>query len=174
MESAFIALVGVLVGILCNEHFRRKNRIEAYSLKLFEKRLTVHEELFSLFQNAYSIVSEMIENESLSQEERHDIASGVIMPLCEFLDENEFYLDNYLTVQVSTAYIGSEDIGDIEDETEREAAKSKIRQDYMSTKKMIIAESGAAEAFKHFKSVSKSSPDSAVIRYMKELDKNKV
>ncbi|MAL98309.1 MAG: hypothetical protein CL583_07630 [Alteromonadaceae bacterium] len=134
----------------------------------------MHEELFALFQKANSLITEMLDDDDLSKEERHEIVSGVIMPLCEFVDEHEFYLDDYLAVQVAAVYMGSEDVGDIEDETERESAKFKIRQDYKTTKKMIIEESGAAEAFKHFKSVSKSKPNSAVISYMKELEKNKV
>ena len=174
MENALIALVGVLIGILCAEHFRRKNRIEFYSQKVFDKRLAIHEELFGLMQDSYSVISNLMEHEGLSEDERKDIASSVIIPICEYTDKNQFYLDKYLTVQVSSAFMGAEDVMGYSDPVVREAEKSKIMQAYAESKDMIISESGAAEVFKHFKNISKSNPDSSVIRYMKSLEKDKV
>ena len=145
MENALIALVGVLIGILCTEHFRRKNRIEFYSQKVFDKRLAIHEELFSLMQGSYSIISNLMEHEGLTEDERKDIASSVIIPICEYTDKNQFYLDKYLIVQVSTVFMGSEDVIGYSDPVIREAEKSKIRQAYAESKDMIISESGAAE-----------------------------
>lgn len=173
MESALIALISVLVGILCNEHFRRKNRIEYYSQKIFDNRLIVHEKLFHLLQQSYEIASELMSGETYSEEERKEIIGPVIHSICEFTDLNEFYLDKYLTVHVCTAFMGAEDIMGYADEAERESARMKVRSAYKTAKDMIISESGAAEVFKHFKSISKSKPDSAVIRYIKELEKNK-
>ena len=174
MESALIALVGVLVGILCNEHFRRRNRIEFYSQKVFEKRLKIHEDLFTLFQEGYTVAAEVMENEELSEEERHEIISSVILPLCQYTDKHELYLDKYLTVQVASAYMGAEDIMGYADELTRESERSKIQQSYLKAKSIIIEESGASEVLKHFKTISKSKPDSNIIRYMKSLEKNKV
>lgn len=70
MESALIALAGVLIGILCNEHFRRRNRIEFYSQKIFDKRLSVYENLFVMLQDGYEIVCDVMEDEDLSEYER--------------------------------------------------------------------------------------------------------
>jgi hypothetical protein len=174
MENALIALVGVLIGILCSEHFRRNNRIEFYSQKVFDKRLSIHEELFSLMQNSYSVISSLMEQEGLSESERKDIATSVILPICEFTDKNQFYLDKYLSVQVASVFMGSEDVMGYSDPLVRGAERSIIMTAYAESKDMIISESGATEVFKHFKNISKSKPDSSVIRYMKSLEKNKV
>jgi hypothetical protein len=48
MEEALIGLLGVLVGLFVNEHFRKTNRIENYSSTVFEKRLKIYEELMAI------------------------------------------------------------------------------------------------------------------------------
>lgn len=45
MEKALIALVGVLVGLLVSEQFRRRARLEAYARVVFHKRLAAYEAL---------------------------------------------------------------------------------------------------------------------------------
>lgn len=134
VEKALIALLGVLIGILINEYFRRKSRIEYYSQKIFERRLKVHEELFSLLKKSHSIIGEMHSNEDLTSEERHEIVSSVILGLCEFGDENDFYLDKYLSAQVATLFMGSEDIAEIEDPTVKKAEISKFNMNYLATR----------------------------------------
>jgi hypothetical protein len=47
MDSALIALIGVLIGILTNEYLRRNNRIEKYSEKLFDKKLEIYKTTLS-------------------------------------------------------------------------------------------------------------------------------
>ncbi len=39
MEGALIGLAGLLIGILLNEYYRRKSRIEQYSAQVFEKKV---------------------------------------------------------------------------------------------------------------------------------------
>ena len=174
MEKALIGLLGVLIGILCTEYFRRRNRIEIYSHKIFERRLKIHEDLFSKLKKAHAIIGDMSSKNSLSSNERHEIVSSIILDLCEFCDENDFYIDKYLTAQVATLFMGSEEIADIKDVAERKVEISRINQNYLATRKMIVKESGAHEVFKHFKTISKSSLDSDVIRHLKEIEKNKV
>lgn len=55
MESALIALVGVLAGILLNEYFRKRNLVEVYSQKVFDKHLKVHEDLLNIFRCSYLV-----------------------------------------------------------------------------------------------------------------------
>jgi len=174
MESALIGLAGIIFGVFFGEYFRRRNRIEVYSQKIFDKRLNIHEELYSRFVAGNDIISEVMTNEELSDEERNGLVSLVINPLCKFMDNNGFYLNNYLTVQVATAYMGAENVLTHDSELEIESAKSKIYEKSKETQQMIIEESGAAEVFKHFSSISKSKPDSDVIKIIKELEKARV
>ncbi|WP_217519081.1 hypothetical protein [Vibrio metschnikovii] len=174
MESAIIGFIGVIVGAFLGEYFRRKNRIEAYSHKVFDRRLKAHEELYSMFVSAKDIIHEVMENRELSDDERQQLVSSVIMPLCQFMDKNGFYLNDYLTVQVATAYMGAEDVLSVENELEQAVEKSKINEKYKATMQMIINESGVAEVNKHFTKISKSSPTSPVIERVKELQKARV
>ncbi len=90
------------------------------------------------------------------------------------MDKNGFYLNDYLTVQVATAYMGSEDVLSIESELEQAAERSKISEQYKATMQMIISESGVAEVNKHFTKVSKSRLTSPVIERVRELQKARV
>lgn len=107
MESAWIGLAGLLIGVLLGEYFHRNKRIEIYSQKVFDKRLSVHEELYKIF-----------------------------------LESNE--LDAI-------------------------SVRSKVYESAKITKKMILEEAGVTEVFKHFSTISKSKPNSAVIRYFRRL-----
>ena len=62
MDGALIGLVGLLIGGLLNEHYRRKSRIEKYSSQVFEKRINIYEGLMSEIKLASSIINELIEN----------------------------------------------------------------------------------------------------------------
>jgi xanthosine utilization system XapX-like protein len=44
MGTALIGLLGVLVGISINEWLRKRNRIETYAARVFDKRLEIYEE----------------------------------------------------------------------------------------------------------------------------------
>lgn len=173
MEKALVALVGVLIGILLNEHFRKKSRIETYSQRIFDKRLEVYEGLMVLIQESYNVANEVIENSELSKEDRHAIISGTIAPIAKYTDDNALYLDSYIGAQATALLMGVEDIQDIEDSLEKEAEISRFRADYKATKEIIIADSGVAEVNKHFKAISKSNPNTPIIEYIKKQEKNK-
>ncbi|WP_206743745.1 hypothetical protein, partial [Aliivibrio fischeri] len=174
MESALIGLAGVVLGALLSEYFRRKNRIEIYSQKVFDKRLAIHEELYAMFVSGHDVVSEVMTNTELSKSEREDLTSSIIFPLCQFMDRNGFYLNDYLTVQVATAYMGAEDVLDNDSDLDIASARARVYELSKITKKMILEESGVTEAFKHFSVISKSKPDSDVIKRVKELEKARV
>lgn len=178
MESELIGLAGVVIGVVLGvglgEYFRRNNRIEVYSQKIFDKRLTIHEELFARFITGNYVISEVMKNTALSEEERANLVSSVIIPICEFMDQNAFYINKYLIAQVATTYIGAEDVLTHENDLDITAARSKVYKSSKATKKMILEESGVTEAFKHFSTISKSKPDSEVIKRIKELERLQV
>lgn len=171
MESALIGLVGILLGIVLGEYFHRNKRIEVYSQKVFDKRLSVHEKLYTIFVEGGEIISEAMTNTALNEVERKSLVSSVIHSLCTFMDTNAFYLNDAVMVQVATAYMGAEDVLNYDDDLKIATAKEKIYNSSRATKEIILQESGVTEVFKHFSTVSKSKPDSAVIRYFRSIKK---
>jgi len=61
MESAIVGCLGLLLGVVLGEFFRRRRRIEVYAQKVFEKRLEIHEELHALMRAAYVVAVEVME-----------------------------------------------------------------------------------------------------------------
>jgi hypothetical protein len=96
MEAALVGLAGVLLGAFLGEYFRRRNRIEIYSQKVFERRLEVYEELMKLVQAAYKAADEVMTNSELTEGERHSLMSATILPIAEYADHNALYIDSYV------------------------------------------------------------------------------
>lgn len=172
MEPALIGLIGVLIGALLAEHFRRRNLIDAYSQKIFERRLEIYEGLMALVQNAYTVASGVIENVNLTPEERHEAISEAILAIAGYTDENALYIDTHVAANSIAMAMGVEDIQDIEGDTEREAEIAVFRMNYKAAKQMILEESGIHQINQHLKLISKSKPNSPVIQRIKELEKN--
>ena len=106
MEQALIGLGGIIVGILITEYFRRRNRVEVYSQKIFDKRLQIYEELFSLTQHGNDVATQLIDDVSLSKDERLNLIGDEIMNIAEFIDKNEIYIDKYISAQCMYIFNG--------------------------------------------------------------------
>ena len=170
MEAALIALVGVLVGALLAEHFRRGNRIEAYSQKVFERRLEIYEELMKRVQGAYAVACDVIDDNSLNMEDRHAEISEAIHSIAGYVDENALYVDSYIAADCTAVFIGVEEFPDIEDLNERARAVQNFRSQYVAAKRNILEDSGIRQINDHFKLVSKAKVDSSLIKHLKELE----
>jgi len=177
MTEALIGLVGILIGLLLNEHFRRSNRIENYSSKVFEKRLEIYEKLIVLVNEKSSLVTDMIESigvlEELTEEVAHEVCFKAGLDLMEFCDANQLYLNDEITVHIGATFVGIEEIIDANKE-EKEIQLQKFRLAVGEAKKMIKAESGIEELDSLFKKITKARHNSPVIEYFRELKKNKV
>jgi hypothetical protein len=172
MEAALIGLVGVLLGAFLGEYFRRRNRIEAYSQKIFERRLEIYEGLVKLFRAANNVADGVMTASELTHGERQSLISSVIGPLAEYADNNALYIDAYVGAHVTAVYMGAEDVQSISDPIKREAEIAEFRALYKSTMKILLQESGVHEIAKHFRSVSRSQPDSPIIGRIKELERD--
>ncbi len=172
VEPALIALVGVLLGVLLGEYFRRRKRIEVYSERVFERRLEVYEKLMTLVQGAYTVASEVMSSGGLTEAERHDLMSAAILPIAEYVDDNALYVDPYVGAHVTAAFMGAEDVQAISDTRDREAAIAEFQALYKSTKRIILEESGVYQINKHFRLVSRSKPDSSIIGRIRELERD--
>ncbi|PHI35208.1 hypothetical protein CBQ28_20545 [Pseudoalteromonas sp. GCY] len=70
MEKIVVGLIGVLLGVLLNEYFRRNARIEKYSEKVFEKRLEVYESFSKEISLAASVISNLVDSEDFNAEQK--------------------------------------------------------------------------------------------------------
>jgi hypothetical protein len=173
MEAALIGLAGVLIGALLAEHFRRNNRIEAYSQKIFERRLEIYEELMKRVQAAYSVGCDVLEADELSKEDRLALVSEAILSIAGYVDENALYVDRYVAADCTAVLMGVEDIADITEPDERQTAIQRFRSHYVAAKQNILEESGIQQINDHFKLVSRPRVDSPLISRLKELEKER-
>jgi len=128
----------------------------------------------ALLQSGYGIACEVMENDKLSREERHELISEAIMPIASFVDKHGLYIDKYVAAHMTSAFMGAEDVLDEPDKNERESLVNVIRSSYKTAKEIVLAESGAEEINKHFRSISRSKPTSPVIDRIKYLEKDGV
>ena len=169
--AALIALAGVILGIFINEFFRRKNRVELFSKEVFQKRLSVYEELYEKMNKSSSISTEVIENSIYTKDERHEIWSAVVMEVAEFTDSNELYLNENIVVHCLASLMGVEDIYYIENPEEKKERLENLGESLVNAKKMIKAETGLEVLDKLFGSISKAKHESDIIAYFQERKK---
>jgi metal-dependent HD superfamily phosphatase/phosphodiesterase len=171
--AAIFGLIGIIVGIILNEVFRRKNRIESFASTVFERRLNIYEELFKKVQEAYEIADDVISNPAYSQEQRRDIVFVAGLDIAEFCDENAFFIDSDLGAHCTALLMGVEDIYPLGDEAEKQKAIREYRENRISTLRMIEEEAGVYQVKTLFKSISKPRLDSPFIAYLNELREEK-
>lgn len=173
MEAALIGLAGVLVGALLAEHFRRRNRIEPYSQKVFDRRLEIYEGLMTKVQEAYSTVSSMLDADNgLSTDENSAAIFVAGLEVAEYVDANVLYIDSYVASEASAMTLGASEIPSSTGKSRAEMEKD-FRSSYKRVKQLIIEESGVAQVNQHFRTVSKSRPGSPLIRRIQVLEKNR-
>jgi hypothetical protein len=176
MGALLQSLFGVaclLLGIAVNELVRRSNRIESYAGEIFKKRFTVYEDLWKLVRDAKPIADAVIEDSTLSAEERHGIVSKLVLDIAKFCEENSLYLNEDVTVHCCTVYMGVEDIATFSDEKERNLAISHLAEGYSKAREIIRAETGLKRLDSLFRKVTKANYSSAVIQYFREMKNRK-
>ena len=169
MVAAFIGLLGVLIGVLINEHFRRRNRIETYSSRIFDKRIQIYEELYSKVTACSKIITDLIENPKYSREERQDMVSAAVHDLAQFGDDNSFYVNDQINVQYMTLMMGVEDVYYIDAANKKEQEINRVWKHLRDTQDMIKKESGIEELDKLFKSITRAEHKSDIIDYYNKL-----
>ena len=165
IEAALIGLIGVLLGILLNEILRRKNRIEGYAARAFDKRLEIYEGLYERIGVAGEMAMDVIENSEYSTEQRHEIVSTAIHAIATWCDTNDMYINEELTVHCVPLLMGVEDIYGMADTKEKEDRTKQFREDFRSAKKMIRKEAGIEDIEGLFSSIVKPKRSSAIIDY---------
>lgn len=168
METALIGLLGVLIGILLNEMLRRRNRIESYATRVFDKRLEIYEGLYTRVCVSGEIANDVIKNPKYSQKERHEIVSATIHDIAGWCDSHEMYINEELAVHCTPLLMGVEEIYDIEDGNEKKDQIEQFRNNLQNAKKMIRKESGIQDIEKMFSSITKPKHTSPIIDYYRK------
>lgn len=169
--TGLIGMTGALVGATVNELFRRFNRIETYSAKVFEKRLEAYEGLMAHLQDAYDVATEVMKADELSADERLELISAVILNIAAFTDQHELYLDRELSGHCIATFMGTEDVCDLPTEAEREQARHTILDMYVEAKRMIREDSGVERVNRVFKKAARPRLTGDFIKRLRELQR---
>ena len=176
MTEAIIGLAGLLIGLLINEYFRKSNRIENYSSRVFDKRLTIYEELMLLVHEKYSLVLKVVENDEIPKEEARSICHSASKDIFEFCNANQLYLNKEIVIHIASAFSFVVAVFDMDMNHAEE--KSKLIQGFSkyieNAKQMILAESGIEELNDLFKKITKAKHSSEVIKFYRWGKKNKI
>ncbi len=171
MEEALIGLLGVLVGLLVNEYFRKNNRIENYSSKVFEKRLQIYEELMAIVDKNGILVSSTLENNKLTPKKKHEICFPAGLEALKFIDANQLYLNEEIGIHIGATFVMASDIADLDDDSKIKSSLIEFGHSIGQAKSMIKSESGVEELNNLFKKITKSKHSSPVIDYFRSLKK---
>jgi len=166
--APLFGIVGVAIGAFLNEFLRHRNRRELYAPKIFEKRLAAYEELVEKINEGSHVASEVISRDDLSAEQRHDLISVVVHSVGEFVEKNQLYLDEDLTVHCMALFMGVEEIHDAA-ENEKEDLLNHYYEMRKEALRMVAEDSGVAEINRLFKSINKPRIDGSLIQYYRNL-----
>ena len=165
--APLIGMAGVIAGVLLNEFVRRRNRRELYAPKIFEKRLAIYEGLAKHIHEGSEVANEVIENESLTPNERHALISAPISAIAQYMDENSLYIDEELAIHCTALFMGVEDIYDATaDEKKRLIENYHMRKEAL---RMIAEDSGIAEINRLFKAINRPKLSGPIIEKLREL-----
>lgn len=172
MDSALIGLVGVLIGALITEYFRRKSRLESFSGPIFEKRLAIYESLMNEFTLSYGVIFHLYEDNEISLSEKNDVAFHCGLKLMQFLDDNEFYLSEEIVVHIGMLFVGVSDVF-CEEKTDecRKITYEKFKRDCGETKRLIKTASGISTIDKLLTEITDAKPNSEYIKYFIKIKK---
>lgn len=171
MESALIGIIGVIIGIIANEFIRRKNRIESYAQKTFDKRLEIFNELYQRVSVCGKVGQQLIADRELALAERLEVVSREIFEIAEWCDLHGMYLEEEVTVHCVTLLMGLEDVQEMEDETQKKERINSFQEQLRYAKKMIKKESGIEDVNRSFTSMTKAKYSSPVIDYYRKQKK---
>ena len=169
MEQALIGLVGILLGLIISEYFRRNSRVETFAKEIFQKRLKIYETLYYKINNARSIASDIFANPEYSKDERHAIWSEVVMDIAEYNDKHALFLHDEIIVHCLSSLMGIDEYYYIDKSEEKEKYIQQFRDNCVNLIGMIKNEVGLTKIQKLFGKITGAKHESEIIKYYKEL-----
>jgi hypothetical protein len=162
MESALIALAGVLTGMVLTEYYRRLSRIEKYSSTVFDKRLEIYERFLRLLHSSANKVRDVIEEPSLTEEAAHEQVMAATLKLMHYCDRHPLFIHQEITVHCGAVFTGALDVIEMPPQ-ERPRGLDAFNRGVRQAIRMITAESGVEELNKLFRAITNSDPNSDIV-----------
>lgn len=166
--GALIGLVGVPLGILLGEFLRRRQRAEQFAAAIFAKRLEAYDTLMTILIESHGIAVNVINNPTLSADERHDLISVAIAPIAEHVTRSVLYIDEELGAHCTALFMGAEEFQD-QSEEERQESERQLNRDWIETRRMILEDSGVMRVNRLFRDINRPRISSPVIERIREL-----
>lgn len=166
----YISIATFIFGFIIAELIRRWNRAETFNSCIFNTRLKVYCDLFSLIANVYSEMTEFIETAKKDSDsygtEIEEIHFSIVEPLLRFIDENALFLSEELCIQCSAMFMcNAWEDGDWLRYSEN------IMKQNKNAVEMIKVESGMSYLNKSMKKIIKYSHNSPIISYYHKMSK---
>jgi len=165
----YISIITFFAGFIISEIIRRLNRAESFNTQIFNKRLDVFCELYSIWNSAYDNMTTFIEtiaNDTVPNDvnlsEHH---FKIVEPLLRYIDEKALFFSEELCVQCGAAFLGFDDFT-------KEGCKQyleNLQQQNKIVTTMIKCESGLNMLNKNIKGIIRYKHKSAIISYYKKV-----
>ncbi len=171
MLIALAGVAGIIIGIFINEAIRRINRVEEYSLKVFDRRLQTYEKLSITIDQTSSDISDIINDDSLKPADKYNMCFKLGLDVVIEMQRNQLYINNYISIHIGGAFVNTGDIVQEEDDEKRELMLDDFKYRIKKAQEMIANESGVSKVNKHFQTITKATHKSPIIDYYNELKK---
>ena len=168
--SILIGPIGIVLGIVINEHFRKKSQESIYGEEIFKKRFAIYETLYEKVQNAYEVGDKLLSETKSSREERLQKWAPFVLDLAAFLDKNRLYINENISAHVAVSMVGVEDVAEMEGRKLKKTKDDYLRS-WKQTEDLIKEDSGLKRLEEFFGKINKPNLTSDWIEYMEKLKK---
>jgi hypothetical protein len=146
MEKPLIGLLGVLVGLLATEQFRRRARIEAYASALFKKRFAAHDALYKKVNAIHDLGASLVNDTVQPLADRMASWDSATTDLFNFMIDNELYISTDILVHASATFANIRSILSATDTSTQKVLAEHYDRNYQQLRRLIRLDSGAQES----------------------------
>lgn len=167
--GSLIGLVGLLLGLLSGEYFRRRSRIEGYSKEIFLKRLEIYEVLYEKLNIASTLAGKFEKADIDTVEALVARTHALVLETAQFSDEKGLYINDELMMQCMLTLMSLPSEGTPEElEIFKREQLGEFWGNCRVSKLMIREETGLSELDKLFRGITRAKHDSEYIKYYRE------
>lgn len=164
-----IGPAGIVLGIVLNEHYKRKDQLSLYGEEVFKRRLKIYEELYRTMEDAYGKGRKIIKKTGAPVDERREEWSTTVLSVADFLDKHKLYINENISLHCMLSLIGVEDLA----EKNNEKQVKVYYKNWNKTKDLIKEDSGLKRLDNFFSNINKPNITSDYISAMDTLRKKK-
>lgn len=166
--AAIIGVGGVLLGAAISEIVRRLSRAEQYSSIVFEKRLMAYEGLMRVVNDTNDAARFLWDDTlGLTSDQIREEISAAIMTVIRYCEENSFFLEDDVTINAMTLYMGLDDAVDASSDLRKEVQK-KYNDDRTNVMHVIREAAGINKFNRIFQKSHRPNINTEISRYFRE------